>query len=100
MTTKIVYHASDELIREWDSYISVGIWDRCHTSIRLYADRAVYKTPYVHWRNNSGSLDVTTRRVTGTNLRSLLRISREEIEDGVDYTDLAFELLSGCVDGC
>lgn len=85
---------SGKLITEWSDSIQVGIWENCATSIRLYADRAIYKAPYVKWRNNSGSLDVETRRITGDDLKALLQIAKEEDEDGEDYTSRAFELLS------
>lgn len=85
---------SGKLITEWSNSIHVGIWDNCATSIRLYADRAIYKAPYVKWRNNSGSLDVETRRITGDDLKALLQIAKEEDEDGEDYTGQAFQLLS------
>ena len=82
-----------KLIREWSDSIKVGIWDRCETSIRLYADRAIYKAPYVQWRDNTGSLDISTRRIVGSDLAALLKIAQEEDEDGEDYTEQAFELL-------
>ena len=85
---------SSKLIREWSDDIKVAIWDNCHTTIRLYADRAIYRAPYERWRNNSGSLDFASRRIVGADLAALLKIAREEDEDGEDYTDRAFELLS------
>ena len=82
-----------KLLCEWSNDIQIGIWDNCHTSIRLYADRAIYKAPYVRWQNNSGSLDVETRRITGSDHAALLKIHQEEEEDGEDYSSQAFELL-------
>ena len=85
---------SGKLIREWEDTIEVGIWDNCRTTIRLYADRAIYKAPYVRWRDNSGSLDFEAGRIVGADLAALLKIQQEEEEDGEDYTGRAFELLS------
>lgn len=82
-----------KLIAEWSDSVKVGIWDGCDTSIRLYADHAIYRAPYVRWRNNSGNLDVASRRITGADHAALLAIAAEEAEDCEDYTERAFELL-------
>lgn len=83
-----------KLIREWSDRIQIGIWENCSTTIRLYADRAIYKAPYVRWQNNSRSLDVSSRRIIGADHAALLKIASEEVEDAADYTKRAFELLS------
>jgi hypothetical protein len=86
--------ASRKLIAEWTTYCDVAIWeDRCFT-IRLYADRAVYKGSTVKWSNNSGSLDHFARRITGPAHAALLKLDADGVEDGEDYTDEAFEIVA------
>jgi hypothetical protein len=82
---------SRKLIAEWSRDEQVGIWDNCTATIRLYADRAVYKGNTVRWTNNSGSLAALNRRITGAPHRKLLELAAQQAEDDADYADDAFE---------
>jgi hypothetical protein len=78
---------SRKVIKVWEDWYQVGIWENCKQSVKLYEDRAIIKIPYVKWVNNSGSLDWSTERVTGKMLALLSTIAKQEVEDQEDYTD-------------
>lgn len=84
---------SRKLLAEWSWDCSVGIWNNETESVRLYSDRAIHKSPYVKWVNNSGSLAETTERYTGQLLEQLKAIAQQEVDDDADYEDRVRELL-------
>jgi len=77
---------SKTLIKEWSDYEQIGIWDHCTWSVRLYADRAIYKGPTVRWVNNNGSLVDVHERWTGPVIDRLKEIADLEQADSADYT--------------
>lgn len=84
---------SRKLIAEWTRTEQVGTWDDCAATIRLYADRALYKGQTVRWENNSGRLASDHRRITGRVHAQLLALAMRQTEDEADYSDEAFELV-------
>ena len=78
---------SRKLVAEWSDRMAVGIWDNTYWSVRLYADRAIARLPYVKWINNSGSLEYRTERLTGKALDTLLAIAEQQVADDADYTE-------------
>ena len=77
--------SSRKLIATWSDDIVVGIYNSTWT-VRLYADRAVVRIPYVKWVGNTGGYAERHERITGKLHAELLEIKRQETEDDVDYT--------------
>lgn len=90
---------SRKLIQEWSRDEHVGIWDNCEATLRLYADRAIYKGHTVRWVNNSGSLASDHYRITGRAHAALLALAAAESDDDADYTDDAFDAIESVIAG-
>lgn len=84
--------ASRKIIATWTDSVKVGIYDSEWT-VKLYADRAVLRAPYVKWVGNSGGYAEATHRITGRQLTSLLAIAKEQVEDDEDYTERVKEIV-------
>ncbi len=47
-------------IRTWTDQVQVGIFENCNMVVKLFADKATARIPYVKWTGNSGNLDYRT----------------------------------------
>jgi hypothetical protein len=54
----------DKPLRVYSGELTVGIFERCKWSVRLYSDKAICRVPYVKWENNSGTLDFLKERIS------------------------------------
>lgn len=84
---------SRKLIAKWSDSIQVGIYDNSSWSVRLYADRAVARIPYVKWVGNTGGYAEQHERITGKQHAELLEIARQQVDDEADYTDRVARLV-------
>lgn len=89
--------ASRKIIASWTREESVGIWDNLTATLTLYDDRAVYRGHTIRWHNNSGSLADHNCRIVGHPHAELLKLARDEAEDGADYTGEAFAIAAGAL---
>lgn len=66
---------------------TVGIFNSCYKA-RVYSDKIITETPYIHWENNSGSLDMAKQSIRKPEtIKEIL----QELEDGCE--DTAWELI-------
>jgi hypothetical protein len=71
---------STKLLAKWSGELTVGIYERCAWSIRLYEDRAIVRMPYVKWIGQTGTLDFARNVYTGRILRKLLALAADTSE--------------------
>lgn len=86
--------ASRKLIAKWGRTYKAGIYDNCSATIRLYADRAIYKHDGVRWQGNTGGYHTWTTRIVGKVHEDLLALAAAQDADGEDYTEDAMGIAS------
>ena len=68
--------------------VSVGIWNNAQYVARIYTDKVIVVSPYVRWRNNSGSLDYKKESIRKQELVDKII---KELQD--DCADTAWEII-------
>lgn len=83
-----------KLLREWTGTITVGIYECCTWTVRLYEDRAVIKMPGVRWTGNTGGYHLYRSRATDEQLAELRAVLAEEQADDEEYDDTLLERMA------
>ena len=83
-----------KLLREWTDTTTVGIYEDCTWTVRLYEDRAIIKMPGVRWTGNTGGYHLYRSRATAEQLAELRAVLAEEREDDEEYDDTLLERMA------
>jgi len=92
---------STKLVAEWSGKLTVGIYENCAWSIRLYEDRAIVRMPGVRWQGNTGGYHLYRSRLDRSakggvvKLNELIALRASELADDEDYTDTALDIVEG-----